>query len=302
MKTIFTLLTSLILSVAVFAGNHPRTSLVIKSSDQNDIRVVIDGRRFEPNDYHLSISDLQPGYHTVKIYRERNFGIFTIFGQRYDMVFNNIIVMRPFSSQMILIDRFGRSRIIDSHGRGGREYDYQMRDLEHDHDFDYGNGRNFGDYGEHDHNYNDRDSRWGDIDHNSHNGQVDDHSYDGQWDNQGQGNHDGRFDNRDDKGYSDNSYNRAISDLEFNRVLSSMENEWSENNRAKSALQIINTNYFTSVQVKQMLQMFSLESNKLNLAEQAYSKTIDQRNYFTINDVFSLSSSKDELTRFIRSH
>src|SRR5882724_9513418 len=76
----------------------------------------------------------------------------------------------------------------------------------------------------------------------------------------------------------------------------------SENNRAKSALQIINTNYFTSVQVKQMLQMFSLESNKLNLAEQAYSKTIDQRNYFTINDVFSLSSSKDELTRFIRSH
>ena len=300
MKTFFTLFASLILSVAVFAGNHPRTSLIIKSSDQNDIRVVIDGRRFEPNDYHLSIRDLQPGYHTVRVYRERNVGLFTIFGQRYDLVFNNTIMMRPFTSLMIVIDRFGRSRIIDSRSRGGRDYDFQSRDFQHDHDFDFDNGRNFGDYGDRDHNWNDRDSRWGEIDRDNHNGQIGGH--DGQWDNQSQDSHDGRIGNRDDRGYNDNSYNKAMNDFEFNRVLASMDREWSENNKMKSASQIISTSFFTTAQIKQMLQMFSLENNKLDLAEQAYSKTVDQRNYFMINDVFSSSFSKDELARYIRSH
>ena len=292
MKTIFTLFASLILTVSLFAGNHPRTSLVIRSADQNDIRVIIDGRRFEPNDFHMSIRDLQPGYHTVKVYRERNFGIFTIFGQRYDMVFNNTIVMRPFSNLMIFIDRFGRSRVIDSRNRGGREYDYQMRDLQHDHDFDFGNGRNFGDYGDRDRNWNDRDSRWGD----NPNGQIG--GRDGQWDNQGR-DHDGRI---DDHGYDDNSYNKTMSDFEFNRVLISIDKEWNENNKMRSATQIISTNFFTTAQVKQMLLLFSSENNKLDLAKLAYSKTVDQRNYFMINDVFSFSSSKDELARYIRSH
>ncbi len=304
MKTIFTLLSSLILSIAVFAGNHPKTSLIIKSSDQNDIRVVIDGQRFEPNDYHLSIRDMRPGYHTVKIYRERNTGLFTIFGQRYDMVFNNSIMMRPNSNLMIVIDNYGRARMIDSRSRGGREYAINSRDLNHDHDYDFGKGRNYGDYDERDHNYNERDSRWGDIDHNERNGQI---GRDRKWDNHTQDSHEGRIDNRDgrgynDNGYNDNGYNRAMSDFEFNRVLSSIEDEWRENNKSKSASQIISTNYLTTAQVKEMLQLFSTENIKLELAKQAYSKTVDQKNYFMINEVFSFNSSKDELTRFIRTH
>ena len=70
----------------------------------------------------------------------------------------------------------------------------------------------------------------------------------------------------------------------------------------KSATQIINTNYLTSEQVKEMLQLFSLENNKLSLAELAYDRTVDKRSYFVVNDVFSYSSSKDELARYIRNH
>jgi hypothetical protein len=70
----------------------------------------------------------------------------------------------------------------------------------------------------------------------------------------------------------------------------------------KSATQIINTNFFTSEQVKEMLQLFSFENNKLDLAKLAYDKTVDPRNFYVVNDVFSHSNSKDELARFIRNH
>src|SRR4051812_22044816 len=110
MKRIFTLLASFILTISLFAAAKPKSQLTIKSEDRGDIRVVIDGRRFEPYDNYMRIRDMQPGYHSVKIYRLRNGGgIFTIFGSRYDMVFSNSMLIRPKANVMINIDRFGRA-------------------------------------------------------------------------------------------------------------------------------------------------------------------------------------------------
>jgi hypothetical protein len=115
----------------------------------------------------------------------------------------------------------------------------------------------------------------------------------------------GDYDNRNDDRYNDRDRydnSRAMNDREFTQVLSAMQKEWYEGNKLKSAQHIVNTNYFTSAQVKLMLQMFSFESNKLDLAKQAYAKTVDQRNfYLTVSDAFAFNSSKDELARFIRS-
>jgi hypothetical protein len=274
MKKIFTLFTSFFLTIALFAADRPKTMLTIKSADQSsDIRVVIDGRRFEPNDNYMRIRDVRPGYHSIKIYRERNFGIFTIFGQRYDVVFNSSLFLKPQSNVMISIDRFGRAQILEN--RMGRDFDND-RDWKNDHDFNFDGGRNYGDYGDRDRAGNDQDSRWGDRD-----------------------------DRSDDYGTSGNygsNFGRTLSDVEFNQLLNNINRESSENNMMKSATQIINTNYLTSEQVKEMLQLFSFENNKLSLAELAYDRTVDKRNYFLVNDVFSYNSSKDELARFIRNH
>lgn len=92
-----------------------------------------------------------------------------------------------------------------------------------------------------------------------------------------------------------------MNDREFSRVLDAMEKEWLESNKMKSASQIISTNFLTSAQVRQMLQLFTFENNKVDLAKQAYGKVVDQRNYMaTISNEFSYSSSKDELARYIR--
>ena len=95
-------------------------------------------------------------------------------------------------------------------------------------------------------------------------------------------------------------YERGMDDREFRQVLQSIDKEWLETNKLKSATQIVRSNSLTSAQVKQLVLMFSFESNKLDLAKQAYQNTVDKKNYYIINDAFSFNSSKEELARFIR--
>jgi len=289
MKKIFTLFATLILTVSLFAAARPKAMLTIKSVDQTDIRVVIDGRRFEPYANYLRIQDMQPGFHSIKVYRQRSFGIFTIFGSRYDVVFSNSMMIKPNTNVMISIDRFGRAQVLENRMKG-RDFGWNDKDWRHDHDYDFDNGRNFGDYGDRDRNSNDRDSKWGNRD-------------DRQGDygnNDGYGSNNGGYGNNGE--YGNGNFSKAMSDVDFSRVLNNISRERFENNMLKSATQIINSNYFTSAQVKQMLQLFDSENNKLDLAKLAYDKTVDQRNYSVVNDAFRYSTSKDELARYIRSH
>ena len=93
---------------------------------------------------------------------------------------------------------------------------------------------------------------------------------------------------------------RRSSNNEFDRVLWAISKENFETNKMTSAEQIISTNYFTTAQLKQLLGLFNFESNKLQLAKLGYDKVVDQSNYYTLSDLFSFNSSKDELARCIR--
>ncbi len=108
------------------------------------------------------------------------------------------------------------------------------------------------------------------------------------------------FDQNGKFGDYDNNYGyEGMEDREFRQVLQSIDKEWLETNKLKSATQIVRSNSLTSAQVKQLVLMFSFESNKLELAKQAYQNTVDKKNYYMLNDAFSFNSSKDELARYI---
>jgi len=92
-----------------------------------------------------------------------------------------------------------------------------------------------------------------------------------------------------------------MSDREFAQVMNSMQKEWFENNRMKSASYIISNNFFTADQVKDMVSVFNFEDNRLEIARQAYTKTLDKENYNCVVNALQYKSSKDELARFIRS-
>ncbi|MBC7946568.1 MAG: DUF4476 domain-containing protein [Chitinophagaceae bacterium] len=265
MKTIFTLLTSLFMSIAVFAaGAKPKSMLTILSVDNSDIRVVIDGRRFEPGDNSLLIRQLDAGVHQVKVYRQKNSGSFSIFGKRYEMVYNTSLMVRPKTHVRLSIDRFGRTR-IDERRIGGSYRDDRGRN---DRDNDWGKNRDFD---------RDRDKDW-----------DDDQSYDFD--------RDGRMGDYD----TNYGYERAMDNREFSILLQSIDKEWLETNKLKSATQIVRTNNLTSLQVKQLVHLFGFEGNKLELAKQAYQSTVDKKNYFMVQDELSFSSSKEELNRYIR--
>lgn len=275
MKKIFTLFSAVLMSIAVFAAApKAKTMLTIQSLNRGDLKVVIDGRRFEPNDNFMRVQGLQAGYHTIAIYKEKTGGYFNLFGKRFERVFSSSVTLRNRTNLQIIVDRNGRTSIRESkfdgwnngNGRNNRVGDrnYNGGDIQIWGE-DYKQGRDF-EY--------DRDGRQGDFGWNDRGG--------------------------DDRGYNDR-IGSGMNDREFSRVLEAMDREWLESNKMKSASQIISTNSLTSVQVKQMLQQFQMENNKVDLAKQAYGKTVDQRNFMaTISDVFSFSTSRDELARYIR--
>ena len=264
MKTIFTLLLSSLFSLSLLA--HDGTRLTISNSSAVRLQAEVDGRRYAMNDNAISIRDLRPGYHTIRIYRDKkqknrmfNFG----FKNRQELVYSNTVVLRDGYHLDILVNRFGKT-FVDEHRIDNNDGWYIDDD---------------------DNRYDQNQDRDGDQ-----NG--DDRIY---------RNDRGNSDNRDPR-YDNNNYNRVINDYDFSQAKQSLQKEWFENTRVTVAKQIIDRNYFASQQVKELLQLFTFENNKLDLAKYAYGKAVDKNNYLIVIDVFSYNNSKDELSRYIRDY
>jgi hypothetical protein len=59
------------------------------------------------------------------------------------------------------------------------------------------------------------------------------------------------------------------------------------------------TNFFTVQQAKQLIQMVSAESNRLELAKSSYNNITDPANFAQVYDIFSTQVSKDELAAYV---
>ena len=93
----------------------------------------------------------------------------------------------------------------------------------------------------------------------------------------------------------------GVSDQEFSEILGSINSQPFNNTQLTLAKQIVKSKEcFTVAQIKQILDVFSFESSKLDMAKYSYQYCIDKSNYYKINDSFKFSSSVDELDKFIR--
>ncbi len=86
----------------------------------------------------------------------------------------------------------------------------------------------------------------------------------------------------------------------FDQFKQVLRNETMDDSRLNLAKQTISANNFTSAQVKELVNLFTFESNKVDLAKYAYRYTVDKGSYFVLNDAFTFSSSKEELSNYIR--
>jgi uncharacterized protein YxeA len=150
MKTIFTSLTALFMSIALFAAapKSQNSILTIKSADKSDIRIVLDGKRFEPNDNAIMLRGIDDGQHTIKVFKQKSRGLFNLSGKRYELVYNTSINLKKRTHLQITIERNGRISMQET--RLKKDWAQQDRNWENS---DYGRGYDY-----------DRDGKWGDYD------------------------------------------------------------------------------------------------------------------------------------------
>lgn len=119
----------------------------------------------------------------------------------------------------------------------------------------------------------------------------------------------GRDDDWGDNNWSNNNGDRdqdyykdyqAISSRDFEQFKQAIKAESFSDTKLKMAKQFIAGNRFTSTQVKEIVQLFSFEEAKLDVAKYAYPYTVDKGNYVFVAGAFSFSSSKEELMDYIK--
>ena len=88
---------------------------------------------------------------------------------------------------------------------------------------------------------------------------------------------------------------------DFSAALKTIGNSSFDETKLTTAKSIASKNCLSSEQVVKICNLFSFEESKLVFAKHAYKYTTDKKNYFKVNDVFSFSSSKEELSKFVES-
>lgn len=108
------------------------------------------------------------------------------------------------------------------------------------------------------------------------------------------------YDNRNnnyDKAYG--NYRNAMSDYAFNQLVQRINSQWlGKLNAAKEA---VNNNYLSTYQVRQVMQLFTSNNERLDLAKQAYRNTVDPQNYNQLNNLLSYPAQR-ELNDYINNY
>ena len=283
MKTIFTLLLSTIFSVASMA--YDGTRLTVTSISHNKMFVEVDGRRYNLAGNTVSIGNIRPGTHTVRVFREmtRKTGWGMSNGNKSEEVIYSIrATLRDGYHFDILVNRFGKvmidERRMDPNDDWYNDDDYYDNDRNNDRDKDWKDNRDNRDNRDLEDNRDSRNNKDLEIDPNDRDAPED----------------------RDDS-YDDND-NRSISSYDFSEAKESLRKEWLENKRVTKAKQVIEGNYFTSAQVKELMLLFTFENNRLEIAKYAFGKTVDKENYSIVIEAFTFNSNKEKLNEYMREY
>ena len=112
----------------------------------------------------------------------------------------------------------------------------------------------------------------------------------------------GNYEEEDFPGYNwgnEENGRMVISVSDFQQLKTSVGSGNFESTKLTVAKQAISQHFFTALQIKEILELFSFEDSKLQLAKYAYEYCIDTQRYFVVADAFTFSSSKEDLLVFL---
>jgi len=273
MKKILTTLVFLLAGISfAMAMPGPRSMLRLRLSTGGQIMVTIDDRVYDKHAPSLTIGDLPPGRHRIKVYEYRPYR--NSKGGRAELVYTSTIKVKPNMFAYGTVDvADGTLRLFS---RDLDDY-YAHRD-EYDRDY-YGSDRPP---------YNDN----GDNGYNNNNG-YNDNTPGGQYnDNNGY---------NDDRGNDNGGYNRnMLSSRDMDDLRARVNDRITDTDKEKLMKSVLDNRSYTTDQVRAMMGWLSFESTKLDFAKWAYDHVSDRRNFWKLESEFSFSSSKDEFNDYIK--
>ena len=90
-----------------------------------------------------------------------------------------------------------------------------------------------------------------------------------------------------------------MNEHDFNDLIEMLENEWFDSSKMSTAKQALRSNTMSAEQVKELIETFTFESTRLEMAKFAYEYTLDTENYYIIFSTLNYSSSIKELELWI---
>src|SRR5436190_8921788 len=95
----------------------------------------------------------------------------------------------------------------------------------------------------------------------------------------------------------------AMKEAEFNTLYRDVQNRYGVGAKMSALSNVFGnaTYFFTSAQARQLIQLVSDESNRLELAKASYDNIVDQSNFSQLYDMFSYNS-KNDLEIYVRDH
>lgn len=95
---------------------------------------------------------------------------------------------------------------------------------------------------------------------------------------------------------------QAMDDADFSSRVKSLKKEPVESTKLDMAKTFFGDQNLSSEQVTNVMKVFSVESYRLNFAKFAYHRVIDKNNFYKTYDALSYSSSKREMSDFIKNN
>jgi alpha-D-ribose 1-methylphosphonate 5-triphosphate synthase subunit PhnG len=95
-----------------------------------------------------------------------------------------------------------------------------------------------------------------------------------------------------------------MTEANFNTMYRDVQSRFGLGAKFSALVDIFNntSNYFTTAQAKQLIQLVSSETNRLTLAKSSYRTITDRQNFTQIYDILASQSSRDELAAYVNSY
>jgi hypothetical protein len=102
-----------------------------------------------------------------------------------------------------------------------------------------------------------------------------------------------------DQNWNNYGNRQTINANEFSQLMSQIQDEFTDASKMQLIKLAVDQRAVTVDQVKAMMKEVTFESSKLEAAKYLYPRTVNQQQFYLVNDVFTFDSSKQELSEFI---